>query len=56
MSQKYTSAARSMKELRKFGCSVQFGIRIAYYKGQILWRGYIKFEKSEKIIGGRVCL
>jgi len=40
---------------RKFGSSVQFGKRIASYKGQIL-RGYIKFERSEEITGGGVCL
>lgn len=47
-----TSVARAMKVPLKFGSSVQFGKRIASYKGQIL-RGYIQFERSE---GGGVCL
>ena len=50
-----TSVARAMKVPRKFGSSVQFGKTIASYKGQIL-RGYIKFERSEGIIGGEVYL
>ena len=48
------TVGRAMKVLQNFlqnqcTCSVQFGTRIAYYKGQML-RGYIKFEKSEEII------
>ena len=41
--------------LWKFRCSVQFETRIVNYKRQKL-RGYIKFERSEGIIGGEVYL